>query len=101
MSESFPNNLYRNASDRLTLELHNVPANSYRALCKLLQDHFRLRPRGSMVVGMDEAFQTLKRDGKIVSLGWDNWTGFTVVAEDRESEQLVREIGDYLVEWRA
>jgi hypothetical protein len=34
----------------------------------------------------------------VVGLGWDNWSGFIVVAKNPESEPLVREVAAFLSE---
>jgi hypothetical protein len=41
-------------------------------------------------------FQTYTLGEHTVSLEWDNWTGFTVVAETPNDERLVTVIGTWL-----
>jgi hypothetical protein len=94
-----PDNQYwRDASGRLTFEMFRVPADSYRHLSMVLAAMFDLVPEGGPVTnGYDIAFRDYRRGGQVVELAWDNWTGFTVVAMNPDSEPLVQEIGDWLL----
>ena len=47
-------------------------------------------------MGLDVAFQEFSSNAGTVSFEWDNWTEFTVVAKDTESEPLVEAIGAFL-----
>jgi hypothetical protein len=66
------------------------------AVCRLISRQFHLQPMGAVAVLLDEAFQEYRSKSGAVSLEWDNWTEFTVVAKDAESEPLVQEIGAFL-----
>jgi hypothetical protein len=87
---------WRDSSGRLTFELHRVSGADYAAVCRLVSRQFRLRPSGDLVAGLDEVFQEYRSTSGRVSLEWDNWTEFTVVASDAESEPLAQEIGAFL-----
>ena len=45
---------------------------------------------------LDVAFQEFSSKAGTVSFEWDNWTEFTVVAKDTESEPLAEAIGAFL-----
>lgn len=49
--------LLRDASGRLTAEVADVSAKSYRGLAKKVAEHFDLSAVGVLIVGLDEAFQ--------------------------------------------
>jgi hypothetical protein len=91
---------HRDASQRLTFELSRAPYCNYRAICEDVCQKFGLQSTGSLIEGtagsVDASFQDFRKDNLTISLEWDNWTGFTVVATHPESEQLVHEIGEYL-----
>ena len=95
---------WRDASDRLTFELFYVPAGRFGPLCGAVAAAFQLTPQGEAVTnGVDVAFRDYRRGEQVVGLAWDNWTGFTVVAQTTASEPLVREIAEWLsrTEWAA
>ena len=85
----------RNASGQLTYELHHVAGADYRNVCAIVRREFRLAA-GELFVLLDEAMQEHRSKAGTVSLEWDNWTEFTVVAKDVESEPLVEAIGAFL-----
>ena len=88
----------RDASDRLTVEVHSAEASEYGGLVKGIVNRFNLIKAGKKTVGLDEMFQDYKLNEYIVGLEWDNWSGFIVVAKTKESETLVTEISQYLIE---
>jgi hypothetical protein len=56
-----------------------------------------LDPSGGLVRSVDVVFQEYRsRTGALVSLEWDIWTEFIIVAVDAESEPLVEEIAEFL-----
>jgi hypothetical protein len=96
------NRFWRDASRRLTFEMFKVPADSYQAVCGTVAATFHLVPHNALVSnGWDIVFQDYRRGEQVVELAWDNWSGFTVVAQTPASESLVREIAAWLLrsEW--
>jgi hypothetical protein len=87
---------WRDTSGRLTYELHRVSGADYAAVCRLVSRQFRLQASGALVRGLDEVFQEYRSSSGAVSLEWDIWTEFTVVARDAASEALVQGIGAFL-----
>lgn len=83
---------WRDASGRLTFDLPGIEAADYPAVSRALIDAFALSPRGSLIVGPDQMFADFCRGEQLVSLEWDIWMGFMVVAKTEASERLVREI---------
>jgi hypothetical protein len=77
-------------------ELHHVAGSDYADLAWVVSREFRLQPSGERVALLDEVFQQYRSSAGTVSLEWDNWTEFTVVAEDARSETLVQAIGAFL-----
>ena len=97
------NQYFRDASQRLTFEMFELPADSYRAVCGEIVDGFGLVPDNELVNGWDVVFQDYRQGEQIVGLEWDNWSGFIVVAKTPSSEPLVQEIGAWLLQskWAA
>jgi hypothetical protein len=87
---------YRDASDRLTFGVFEVNAEVYSDLCGRIAETFQLDPLGPAINGLDVVFRDFARDNQIVGLEWDIWSGFTVVAENLGSEELVRQVASYL-----
>ena len=92
------NQFWRIAAGRLAFSLGRVSADSYRSLCKEVAETFELSARPGLISnGYDIVFQDYLRGDQIVSLEWDNWMGFLVVAQTTESEPMVQEIGNWLL----
>src|SRR5947208_2400630 len=81
---------------RLVFEMFRVSSDSYRALCDAIVAAFELVPNSSLVDGWDLIFQDYRNGDHVVGLEWDNWTGFTVIAKNSDSEPLVRDIAAWL-----
>ncbi len=90
--------LGRDASGRLTYEIYDFPSELYKSKKKELAKKFGLIPFGITIYGLDEAFQTFIKGFKRIGIEWDNWSGFIIVAKNKRSENLVKEIGQYLEE---
>lgn len=95
---------HRDASGRLTFEMFNVPADSYRVICSEFAAAFHLEPFGRLtsdLLGL--VFQEYRCGSQVVGLEWDNWSGFIVVAKAPESAPLVQAIAQWLLnsKWAA
>lgn len=99
-SECSPKRFWRDASNRLTYDAHISEADRYPELLRVIADRFGLKNCGDLVTGVAGAteliLQEYELDGVPISIEWDNWTGFTVVAETPAAEELVRQIGMFL-----
>jgi hypothetical protein len=89
-------NLVRDASARLAFEMFHVSAASYGSICQAIAAKFDLTAYGPLTVGSEVSMQDYQRDGQVVSLEWDIWSGFIVIAKECVSEPLVREIAAWL-----
>jgi hypothetical protein len=93
------NEFSRDASGRLTFEMFRAPADHYREICAAIATAFDLAPEKSPITnGVDIVFQDYRRGEQVVGLEWDNWSGFMVVAKTPDTESLVREIADWLLQ---
>ena len=86
----------RDFSNRLTLEIADIDYSSYKTLTKKLIEKFRLVAQGDLIDGVTESFQTFTKDKYFISIEYDIWSGFMVVAQNPESEGLVNEIFKWL-----
>ena len=87
---------HQDASDRLTFDIYKIESARYLQLCSELATTFDLKPVSKLVVGLDEMFCDYMNGHLTIGLEWDIWLGFIIVAKDVESEQLVRQIANYL-----
>jgi hypothetical protein len=87
---------HRDASNRLTFDIYEIESERYPQLCSELATRFALKPASKLVVGLDEMFRDYTNGHLTIGLEWDIWSGFIIVAKDVESEQLVRQIANYL-----
>ena len=86
----------RNFSGRLTFDLPHVDAEDYPALCRGIADALGLAPAGEIIIGLDQMFWDFRRGDQLVSLDWDIWMQFQVVAQSPASEALVADIAAWL-----
>lgn len=91
-------NEHRNASNQLTFDFDKISSWSYKKITKSVAKHFNLQPVGNPAVGLNEKFQEFKTGNLIVGLEWDNWSGYTIDAKNKEAEPLLREIAIYINE---
>jgi hypothetical protein len=88
--------LWRDSSGRLTFDQPGVTAHDYPRLCRMIADAFELAPVGEIVIGMDQMFWDFKNGHLVVSLDWDIWMDFMVVAKSVASEPLVIDIAQWI-----
>ena len=91
-------NEHRNASNQLTFAFDSISSWSYKKVTKSVVKYFNLQSAGKLTVGLDEKFQEFKSGDSIVGLEWDNWSGYTIDAKNKEAEPLLREIASYINE---
>ncbi|MFT3894070.1 MAG: hypothetical protein QM730_20765 [Anaerolineales bacterium] len=48
------------------------------------------------LAGLDAVITQCQKGNIELDLGWDNWSGFYILAVSSEGDELVREIGTYL-----
>jgi len=89
-------NEHRDNSDRLTIDFHNIEAALYSKITSEIVTQFNLEIASAKTTGLDEVFQDFKRGNEVVSLEWDNWSGYIVNAKSKKAEPLVHEIAGYI-----
>jgi hypothetical protein len=89
-------NEQRDKSGRLTIDFHGINAGMYKAITDEIIRKFDLEVAGSKTVGFDEVFQDFRQGNMVLSLEWDNWSGYIVNAKTDSAESLVREIAGYI-----
>ncbi|QDU97991.1 hypothetical protein [Lignipirellula cremea] len=87
---------WRDASGRLTFNLPGVGATDYPGVCRDLSDALGLVPAGEIVIGPEQMFWDFQRGDQLVSLDWDIWMDFIVVAKSEEAEPLVGDVAAWL-----
>jgi hypothetical protein len=91
-----PRGITRDYSHRLCYHDASIGRDGYRELCSALCSEYGLAPYGKPTEGLDEIFQDCRRGEGTVSLEWDIWVGFLIVAKDRESESVVRDMAEWI-----
>lgn len=89
-------NEYRDFSDRLTFDFHQIESNKYSKITKSITTEFGLKPVGTKITSDDVIFQNFEKNTDIVGLEWDIWSGYIVNAKTTSAESLVREIANFL-----
>lgn len=89
----------RDASERLAVEIFDIPMEMYPSLCQEIALAFGLSHDGKLVTnGVDVAFMDFRSDLGAVEMAWDNWSGFIVTAKARESEPLIQQISEWFMD---
>lgn len=91
-----PGKFCRDASSRLTYEIHAVDQLEYPRYVSLIAKRFGLESVGNLIVGGSELFSDYTDGTTELQFAWDNWSGFIVTAKSVNSESLVRSIAVYL-----
>lgn len=90
---------WRDSSQRLTFDLA-ISDQDYPAICRAIVDAFALTQVGQCIVGLEQMFCEWRHGESVISLDWDIWMNFMVVANSAESEPLVRDIATWICESR-
>lgn len=88
---------WRDASERLTFNVDDLPASDFPSLCSRIVEMFDLVVDAMPIIGLDLLSIEAHHGDAIVGLDWDNWMGFMVVAKNREAEDVVRKIGEWMM----
>ena len=87
------------ANGRLSYELFRLTADQIWEIAELIRDRFGFVPTREPVGGLDSIWQEFQTSsGHSLTLGWDNWSGIIVMAEEPAADAVVRDIGAYLDE---
>ena len=89
-------NKYRNVSNKLTYDFHEIVINDYLCITDAIVKRYKLKKSSQLVHGLDEIFQNFKTGEKVIGLEWDIWSGYTIVAQNAESEDLVKNIAAFV-----
>jgi len=85
-------NEHRDASGRLTFDFFEIKSRKYSKITKFIVSKFELEPSGEFTNSLDALFQNFTKDGFVVGLEWDSWSGYIVTSKTPSSEPLTREI---------
>jgi len=88
----------RNVSNELTIDFNKIEASKYSKITKHVVKQFKLQANNEVVRGLNETFQEFRTGNAIISLEWDNWSGYIVNAKNIEAEPLVKEIAVFINE---
>lgn len=89
-------NEHRNASNQLTIDFNDIEMLLYSKITKEIINLFDLNISSEKVKGLDEIFQEFSSGKSIISIEWDNWSGYIVTAINKEAEPLAKEIAKYV-----
>jgi hypothetical protein len=89
-------NKYEDYSQRLTIQLLDCQSLQYYWIKRKIIKQFQLKSVSDEQSTVNEIFQSyISSKGKI-SIDWDNWSGLTVTALNKESEELLLKIEQFL-----
>ncbi len=89
-------NEQRDFSNRLTFDFDNIDAVMYKIITQSIVKEFKLKPKNKLLIGLDEIFQDFKVEKAVIGLEWDVWSGYTVVAKNKEAEDLARNMANFV-----
>jgi hypothetical protein len=86
----------RDFSNRVTFDFDSVDADMYTIITQSIVEKFNLKPKNKLLEGVEEIFQDFKIDKAVLGLEWDIWSGYTVVAKNKEAKELVRDVAEFI-----
>jgi hypothetical protein len=84
------------ASGRASYEIYLATPDFLQVAANVLRVRFGFSLAPEPLVGFDQVITDCERDGVKLLLGWDNWSGFYVMADAAAGDNLVKEFGTYL-----
>lgn len=87
---------HKDSTGRTTINFDSIESDMYSSITSAVVSRFRLEVVTKKVTGLNEIFQSFKLDNEIVSLEWDNWSGYAVSAKSKSAEPLGRKIAGYI-----
>jgi len=92
-------NKFRDNSNRLTIVFSKIPSILYWWYKRKIIKKFQLSTVSDKIRGIDTIFQTFQsKNGDMINIEWDVWSGFSIVALNKESEKLVNDILSFMIE---
>jgi len=92
-------NKFRDNSNRLTIVFSKIPSILYWWYKRKIIKKFQLSIVSDKIRGIDTIFQTFQsKNGYMINIEWDVWSGFSIVALNKESEKLVNDILSFMIE---
>ena len=65
-------------------------------LASKLEQKFGLEAPEAPIFGLDQIFIDLIKDDLRITVGWDIWSDLFIMAMDKNSNELIKEISEYL-----
>lgn len=87
---------YETANGHKTYEIFYASPNILYEIGHILVNRFGCTKLALPVIGLDTVITKCQRENIELDLGWDNWSGFYILANSIEGDRLVEEIGTYL-----
>jgi hypothetical protein len=87
---------YKAANGHETYEIFYAVPDILFEISEILVSKFRCTQPDLPIVGLDQVLTQCRKGNIELALGWDNWSGFYMLANSSQSDILVREIGAYL-----
>ncbi|MCI8423875.1 MAG: hypothetical protein HFF50_10190 [Lawsonibacter sp.] len=90
--------LYRISSGHYTIDNFELGAEEIPAVLRTLQACFqeRLTLGRQAGIGLSQVGIEVLVDGSPLTVGWDNWSGVFLMAEDAAGDAILTELDDYL-----
>ena len=89
-------NVHIVANGRTSYEIYYANSDIIFEVSDILVAKFGFSQPDRPIVGLDEVITWCRKGDIVLNLGWDNWSGFYMLAQSAEGDTLVQEIGAYL-----
>ncbi|GEM_PF-1153060 len=87
---------YKAANGRQSYELYQATSALIPVVAEILRQRFGFSECKPPFVGLDEALTECEKGDSKLLLGWDNWSGFYIMADSEVDDLMMFEIGSYL-----
>jgi hypothetical protein len=88
--------MFQTAEGHASYEIEEADAEQVYTVADRIEQRFGFEPTGLPVVGVDSIHIGLRRQAEKITVGWDNWSGLFVMADDAHGNTSVEQIAEYL-----
>ena len=93
---NFSGKFFKTMKGRDSFEIYAADATLVFPLASMLQKEFSLEAVSLPLFGLDGIYLDLSKESVLITIGWDNWSGLFIMANEEDGDALIQEIGKFL-----
>ena len=87
---------HKAANGHVCYEIYRATPDFIQVAARVLRERHGFPPANKPLHGFDEVLTECCKDGVRLLLGWDNWSGFYLLADSNAGDAVVEDVGRYL-----